>query len=103
MAINIYLFLYQTQPFPIGAAEQQDEREADERQRYTVTHEVTHLKGVRAVGNHVLRRVDVQSDEGFLGWVAGFSGDVIITAPESVRAAYKEHLQKQLEIYNREE
>lgn len=44
--------------------------------------------------------VDVQSDAGFLGWVAGFDGDVIITAPESVRAAYKAYLQKQLELYN---
>ena len=63
-AIHIYEFtgLYQTQPFPIGAAEQHDESEADERQRDTAAHEVTHLKGVRAVGNHVLRRVDRQDE-----------------------------------------
>ncbi|WP_304134308.1 helix-turn-helix transcriptional regulator [Phascolarctobacterium succinatutens] len=46
--------------------------------------------------------VDVQSDEGFLGWVAGFDGDVIITGPDNVRAAYREYLQKQLELYNSE-
>lgn len=44
--------------------------------------------------------VDVQSEDGFLGWVAGFSGDVIITAPDSVREAYRKYLQKQLELYN---
>lgn len=46
--------------------------------------------------------VDVQSDAGFLGWVAGFGGDVIITGPDNVRAAYREYLQKQLELYNSE-
>ena len=53
--------------------------------------------------NYFSTSVDVQSDAGFLGWVAGFDGDVIITAPESVRAAYKAYLQKQLELYNIEE
>lgn len=64
MLYIIYKFtgLYQTQPFPIGAAEQHDESEADERQRDTAAHEVTHFKGVRAVGNHVLRRVDRQDE-----------------------------------------
>lgn len=42
----------------------------------------------------------MQSDAGFLGWVAGFGGDVIIAGPDSVRAAYREYLQKQLELYN---
>ena len=46
--------------------------------------------------------VDVQSDEGFWGWVAGFDGDVIITGPDNVRSAYREYLQKQLELYNSE-
>ena len=46
--------------------------------------------------------VEVQSDAGFLGWVAGFGGDVIINGPESVREAYREYLQKQLELYNSE-
>ncbi|WP_368482935.1 WYL domain-containing protein [Phascolarctobacterium succinatutens] len=46
--------------------------------------------------------VEVQSDAGFLGWVAGFGGDVIIAGPDSVRAAYREYLQKQLELYNSE-
>ena len=31
--------------------------------------------------------VEVQSDAGFLGWVAGFGGDVIITGPDNERAA----------------
>jgi hypothetical protein len=44
----------------------------------------------------------VQSDEGFFGWVAGFDGDVIITGPDNVRSAYREYLQKQLELYNSE-
>ena len=35
-------------------------------------------------------------------WVAGFGGDVIITGPDNVRAAYREYLQKQLELYNSE-
>ena len=54
--------LYQTKPFPIGTAEQHDEREADERQRDAAAREVTHFKGVRAVGNHILRRVDRQDE-----------------------------------------
>ena len=64
MLYIIYEFtgLYQIQPFPIGTAEQHDEREADERQRDAAAHEVTHLKGVRAVGNHILRRVDRQDE-----------------------------------------
>ena len=57
-----FLSLYQSQPFPIGAAEQHDERKADERQRDAAAHEVAHLKGVCAVGNHVLRRVDRQDE-----------------------------------------
>ena len=44
----------------------------------------------------------MQSDAGFLGWVAGFDGDVIITGPDNVRSAYREYLQKQLELYNSE-
>ena len=44
----------------------------------------------------------MQSDAGFLGGGAGFSGDVIITAPDSVREAYRKYLQKQLELYNSE-
>lgn len=44
----------------------------------------------------------MQSDEGFLGWVACFDGDVIITGPDNVRSAYREYLQKQLELYNSE-
>lgn len=44
----------------------------------------------------------MQSDAGFLGWVAGFDGDVIIAGPDSVREAYREYLQKQLELYNSE-
>lgn len=43
--------------------------------------------------------VDVQAQEGFFGWVAGFGGNIIITAPESVRQAYKDYLQKQLAAY----
>lgn len=43
--------------------------------------------------------VDVQAQEGFFGWVAGFGGNIIITAPESVRQAYKDYLQKQLVAY----
>ena len=34
--------------------------------------------------------------------VAGFGGDVIINGPDSVRSAYREYLQKQLELYNSE-
>ncbi|WP_304271833.1 hypothetical protein [Phascolarctobacterium succinatutens] len=44
----------------------------------------------------------MQSDAGFLGWVAGFGGDVIINGQDSVSAAYREYLQKQLELYNSE-
>lgn len=64
MLYIIYEFtgLYQTEPFPIGATEQHDEREADERQRDAAAHEVTHFEGVRAVSNHVLRRVDRQDE-----------------------------------------
>ncbi len=43
--------------------------------------------------------VDVQAQEGFFGWVAGFGGNVIITAPESVREEYKHYLLKQLAAY----
>ena len=43
--------------------------------------------------------VNVQAAGGFFSWVAGFGGDVIITGPKSVCAAYKEYLLKQLEAY----
>ena len=43
--------------------------------------------------------IEVQTGNGFFSWVAGFSGDVIITGPESVREAYKKYLEKQLELY----
>lgn len=43
--------------------------------------------------------VDVQAAEGIFGWVAGFGGEIIITAAESVREAYKEYLKKQLDAY----
>ena len=43
--------------------------------------------------------IEVQTGNGFFSWVAGFSGDVVITGPEGVREAYKKYLEKQLELY----
>lgn len=50
--------LYQSQPFPVGHAQQHNQAEADDGQRDAATDEVTYLEGISAVGNHVLRRVD---------------------------------------------
>ena len=50
--------LYQSQPFPVGHTQQHNQAEADDGQRDAATDEVTYLKGIGAVGNHILRRVD---------------------------------------------
>ena len=50
--------LYQSQPFPVGHTQKHNQAEADDGQRDAATDEVTYLKGIGAVGNHVLRRVD---------------------------------------------